>query len=117
MAELETTTREHLATVGEALGVAIAIECTWDSPVVDFDGRNIDSVEASAKTRDYSYRRMMSGAGHNAVNISKIRPTSMIFVPCLGGISHNEAEHSSPEQCVKGAQVLCDAVLAHADRV
>jgi N-carbamoyl-L-amino-acid hydrolase len=35
----------------------------------------------------------------------------MIFVPCRDGISHNEAEFSSPEQCAKGAQVLLQAVL------
>jgi N-carbamoyl-L-amino-acid hydrolase len=35
----------------------------------------------------------------------------MIFVPCCGGISHNEAEYSSKEQCAKGAQVLLQAVL------
>ena len=35
----------------------------------------------------------------------------MIFVPCRGGISHNEAEFSSKEQCAKGAQVLLQAVL------
>jgi N-carbamoyl-L-amino-acid hydrolase len=35
----------------------------------------------------------------------------MIFVPCLGGISHNEAEYSSREQCARGAQVLLQAVL------
>jgi N-carbamoyl-L-amino-acid hydrolase len=35
----------------------------------------------------------------------------MIFVPCRNGISHNEAEYSSPEQCAAGAQVLLEAVL------
>ena len=35
----------------------------------------------------------------------------MIFIPCKNGISHNEAEFSSKEQCGKGAQVLLQAVL------
>ena len=35
----------------------------------------------------------------------------MVFVPCLGGISHNEAEFSSKEQCAAGAQVLLQAML------
>lgn len=117
VAALEARVHRHLAAVGEALGVATEIDCIWDSPVVDFDADNIASVEASAKSRGYSYRRMMSGAGHDAVNVSKIRPTSMIFVPSRDGISHNEAEYSSPAQCAMGAQVLCDAVLDHADRV
>ena len=40
----------------------------------------------------------------------------MIFVPCRDGISHNEAEFSSLEQCAAGAQVLLQAVLQY-DRI
>jgi N-carbamoyl-L-amino-acid hydrolase len=53
----------------------------------------------------------VSGAGHDAAYIARVAPTAMIFVPCRDGISHNEAEYSSPEQCARGAQVLLQAVL------
>jgi N-carbamoyl-L-amino-acid hydrolase len=58
------------------------------------------------KTRD-----MVSGAAHDAAYIARIAPTAMIFVPCRDGVSHNEAEFTSQEQCAAGAQVLLQAVL------
>ena len=54
---------------------------------------------------------MISGAGHDAAYIARVAPTTMIFVPCAGGISHNEAESTSFDECAAGAQVLLNAVL------
>jgi beta-ureidopropionase / N-carbamoyl-L-amino-acid hydrolase len=58
-------------------------------------------------------RDIVSGAGHDAVYIARVAPTTMIFAPCLNGISHNEAESTTFEQCAAGAQVLLDAVLEY----
>ena len=52
-----------------------------------------------------------SGAGHDSVYTSKRCPTTMIFIPCKGGVSHNPEEWSSPEGCALGAEVLCQAVI------
>ena len=52
-------------------------------------------------------------SAYDAVYIARVAPTTMIFVPCLGGISHNEAESTTFEQCAAGAQVLLDAVLEY----
>ncbi len=41
----------------------------------------------------------------------------MIFVPCKGGVSHNEAESTEPHECAAGTQVLLDAVLAYDARL
>jgi hydantoinase/carbamoylase family amidase len=54
---------------------------------------------------------MTSGAGHDSVYTSRRCPSSMIFVPCREGVSHNPAEYSSPEACEDGANVLLGAVL------
>jgi N-carbamoyl-L-amino-acid hydrolase len=56
-------------------------------------------------------REIVSGAQHDSAYVARVAPTSMIFVPCRDGISHNEAEFSSQEQCARGAQVLLHAVL------
>ena len=56
---------------------------------------------------------MTSGAGHDSVYTNKHCPTSMIFVPCRDGVSHNPAEYSSPEACADGANVLMGAVLRY----
>lgn len=58
-------------------------------------------------------RGMASGAGHDSVYASRHCPTSMIFVPCREGISHNPTEWASPEDCETGAQVLLQSVLKY----
>ena len=82
-------------------------------PASHFDADCVASVATAAQRLGYSSRRIVSGAAHDAVYLSRVTPTSMIFVPCKDGISHNEAEHSSKEQCAAGAQVLLQAVLGY----
>lgn len=113
---LQQRFEQEVASIEEAFGVSTQCRRIWASPVVSFDDACIDAVESAARQRQLPHRRMMSGAGHDAVYVARVAPTAMIFVPCRDGISHNEAEYSSPEQCGLGTQVLCDAVIAHANR-
>ena len=82
-----------------------------DQPPVHFNPDCIDCVREAAKASGYSTRDMVSGAGHDAGYVSRVAPASMIFAPCHNGVSHNEAEFTSKEQCAAGAQVLLQAVL------
>lgn len=59
---------------------------------------------------------MPTGIGHDAVYLARAVPTALIFVPCHGGLSHNEAESITPEWAEAGCRVLADAVLAAAER-
>uniref|UniRef100_UPI0013D29205 M20/M25/M40 family metallo-hydrolase n=1 Tax=Klebsiella pneumoniae TaxID=573 RepID=UPI0013D29205 len=59
---------------------------------------------------------IVSGAGHDAYNLARIVPTTMVFVPCRDGISHNEREYAEPEHVSAGTNVLLDMVLALALR-
>lgn len=68
-------------------------------------------IESSASLLNISHRYMFSGAGHDAMNLAKICPTSMIFIPCKDGISHSPLESTTIEQIEKGTQVLIDTVL------
>jgi len=68
-------------------------------------------VRRAAALSGFAAREIVSGAGHDAAYVSRVTPTAMIFVPCRDGISHNEAEYTSKEQCAAGAQVLLQAVL------
>ena len=45
----------------------------------------------------------------------RVAPTAMIFVPCVGGISHNEIEDAKPDDLTAGGNVLLNAVLDTAD--
>lgn len=83
----------------------------WDQPPVAFDKTCVNAVRNAAAMSGLSARDIVSGAGHDAAYVSRVAPSAMIFIPCKDGISHNEAEYSSKEQCAKGAQVLLQAVL------
>ena len=111
--KMEAAYREVLPRIAEALKVTFEEKCIWKSPAVKFAPELIDCVRIGAKQAGFTSREMASGAGHDAAYIARVAPTTMIFVPCLGGISHNEAESTTLEECGAGAQVLLNAVLAH----
>jgi N-carbamoyl-L-amino-acid hydrolase len=100
-----------LSEICDPLGLGVTMNRIADTPPVRFDQDCIESVRTAAAQSGFSAREIVSGAGHDATYVSRVAPTSMIFVPCKGGISHNEAEFSSKEQCAAGAQVLLQAVL------
>ena len=83
---------------------------------VAFDADCVASVRAAAQRFGYSYRDMVSGAGHDACYLAKVAPTSMVFVPCIDGISHNEVEDAKPEWIEAGCNVLLHAILGRAGR-
>ena len=94
-----------------ALGLDYSFECFWEAPGVEFDADCIRAVRAAKEHFNYAGREMVSGAGHDACNVASTAPTSMIFIPCEGGISHNEAENASREHVTAGANVLLAAML------
>jgi beta-ureidopropionase / N-carbamoyl-L-amino-acid hydrolase len=110
LARMEADLRAAVDAVA-ADGVAIDLKRTWDSPAVRFDAALLDAVRAGAARAGLATRPMVSGAGHDAAYVARRVPTAMIFVPCEGGLSHNEAESTTPEDCAAGAQVLLNAVL------
>lgn len=91
--------------------VAGKLDRIWDSPPVEFDAECVDAVRESAKKTGHPMRKIVSGAGHDAVYVSRIAPTAMIFIPCKDGISHNEIESATLEHVGAGASVLLEAVL------
>jgi N-carbamoyl-L-amino-acid hydrolase len=100
----------------ETEGLTLDFEEIWYQPPVQFDEQCIDAVADAARSLGLSNRAIFSGAGHDACLISKVAPTAMIFVPCAGGISHNEEESATPEDLAAGCDVLLHAVLAMANR-
>ena len=111
--QMEAAMREALPKIAEAAHVTFEEKCIWKSPAVKFSPDLIECVRVGTKQAGFKSRDMASGAGHDAAYIARVAPTTMIFVPCLGGISHNEAESTTLEECGAGAQVLLNAVLAH----
>jgi N-carbamoyl-L-amino-acid hydrolase len=103
--------------IGTDLGLKVVIDNIWHQPPVTFDENCIAAVRVGAAAAGYSSRDIISGAGHDAAYVARVAPTAMIFVPCRDGLSHNEAEFSSKEQCAAGAQVLLQAVLDYDRRL
>ncbi|MDH4554126.1 Zn-dependent hydrolase [Pseudomonas sp. BN417] len=107
----EKRLEKFLAVIAEEEGVRIGAEQLVRFQPVTFDADLADEIEASAKRFGFSYKRMTSGAGHDAQMIARIAPSAMIFVPSRGGISHNPREHTDDDQLLKGAEVLLDVVV------
>ncbi len=95
-------------------GVVIDVHSLARFAPVVFDESMIALVERTAADLGLSSRRLPSGAGHDAQMLARVCPTSMIFVPSVGGLSHNIAEHTIPEHVAAGANVLLHALLARA---
>ncbi len=83
-------------------------------PPSEFTPDLVASVREGSKAFGYTHRDMVSGAAHDAVYMARIAPTAMVFVPCEGGISHNEIENARAEDLAAGCNVLLHAVLARA---
>ena len=114
---MEDEVRAALADCLPALKLTYEEKRIWMSPAVKFAPDLIDCVRIGAEKAGFAGRDMVSGAGHDAAYIARVAPTTMIFVPCLGGISHNEAESTTLEECAAGAQVLLNAVLEYDSRL
>lgn len=114
-----------IARLGEAIEPTVrkAAKHCWvkvtptlhDDPCA-FDPAVVDCVERAAQALKLAHRRMPSGASHDAMYMTRVCPTGMIFVPCEKGISHNEAENAKPEDLAAGARVLTAALLELANR-
>jgi N-carbamoyl-L-amino-acid hydrolase len=100
-----------LDAIAAEAGIGASLDRNWDSPAVPFDPDCIAAVERAAAAQGLPARRITSGAGHDAAYIARVAPTAMIFVPCDGGVSHNELENASAEHVAAGANVLLQAVL------
>jgi beta-ureidopropionase / N-carbamoyl-L-amino-acid hydrolase len=114
---LESEFRAALGSYLTPLGLTYTEARIWTSPAVAFAPELIACVREGAKAAGLSTRDMVSGAGHDAAYISRVAPTTMIFVPCAGGVSHNEAESTSFDECAAGAQALLESVLAYDRRL
>ena len=105
---------EQIVAVAQQFTGACSVKVTdvsYVSPTV-FARDVVGLIRDCTKRIGYAHLDMPSGAGHDAMHLSRICPTGMIFVPCLRGVSHNEAESATPEQLAAGARVLAEALVS-----
>jgi beta-ureidopropionase / N-carbamoyl-L-amino-acid hydrolase len=102
--------------VGRDEKVTVKWRQTARTESVPFAAKVQERVAAAAAARGLSHQSLVSGAGHDAQELAHVCPAGMVFVPGeYDGISHNPREHSTPEQCGNGIDVLCDVLLSFAE--
>ena len=106
--------RQACEGAASAIGLEVEVKEFWYFPPTPFHPDLVAAVRDAAAAQGYPHQDIISGAGHDAVYMARVAPTAMVFVPCVGGISHNEIEDAKPEDLTAGCNVLLSAVL---DRV
>lgn len=111
-AQMDHALRAAVSTAAATQCLEVKLEQVLNQAAVPFNARCIAAVRNAAADEGYPHIELISGAAHDAVAIAHVTPTAMIFVPCAGGISHNEIESATPADLAAGCQVLLRTVLA-----
>lgn len=114
---MEQQVRQRMQVIADKRALNLAISPHWISPATPFDKGCVAAVQHAVDGLGYAQQSIVSGAGHDAIHLARFCPTAMIFIPCVGGLSHNEAEDVLPEDVQRGADVLLNAVLSRAIKV
>lgn len=114
LAAMDEGLKAAVARVARARGLGHAVTDVWTSEPITFDADCVAAVRRGAEQMGYRAQTIISGAGHDSVYMSTVAPTAMVFIPCEGGVSHNETENATPEDVEAGANVILHAVLERA---
>jgi len=107
--------KARAATIAAQRTLTITVADFWHAPMTQFAPDLAEHLRQAARSRGYSFKDMPTAIGHDAVYVARKLPAVMLFCPCHGGISHNEAESITAEWATAGMTVLADAVLAVAN--
>jgi beta-ureidopropionase / N-carbamoyl-L-amino-acid hydrolase len=109
--ESEQRLAEFLDRLAAREQLAISTRSLAQFEPVPFPAEMVSLVEATARELSFPYRRLPSGAGHDAQMMARLCPAGMIFVPSVDGLSHNVREYTKPDHLQAGAAVLMHCVL------
>ena len=112
LAAMENAIHSGVVKIASETGLVAEVTRLQHAAPVHFDVECVEAVRRAARELAYSHRDIVSGAGHDAYWLSRVAPTAMVFCPCRGGISHNEAEDITPDWAAAGTNVLLHSVLA-----
>jgi N-carbamoyl-L-amino-acid hydrolase len=113
--DMEQRLAEGAKKICDDMGLSVEIEKIGGFDPVEFDETCVQAIRDAAERLGYSHRNIISGAGHDACWVNRVAPTAMVMCPCVGGLSHNEAEEISKEWSTAGAEVLFHAVVETAE--
>ena len=115
LSSMRSALEAEAAAICSAGRLHLSMEEIWHQSPLRFDAGCIDAVRRGAAAVGCGAMEIVSGAGHDACHIAERAPTAMIFIPCAGGISHNELEDATREDCAAGCNVLLHAMTERAD--
>ena len=117
LSEMDAALHEGVKSIAAKIGLTYDLKQVFYYAPVAFDPGCVEAVRRAAKHFGYSHRDIVSGAGHDACYLARVAPTSMVFTPCVDGVSHNESEDIKQDWSTAGANVLMHAVLEKAEIV
>jgi len=117
LSEMDAALKDGVEAITGKIGLTYDLKQVFYYAPVAFDSRCVEAVRRAAQRFGYSHRDIVSGAGHDACYMARVAPTSMVFTPCVDGVSHNESEDIKQEWSTAGANVLMHAVLEKAEIV
>jgi len=117
LSDMDAALKEGVEAITKKIGLTYDLKQVFYYAPVAFDSGCVDAVRRAAQRFGYSHRDIVSGAGHDACYLARVAPSSMVFTPCVDGVSHNEAEDIKQEWSTAGANVLMHAVLEKAEIV
>jgi N-carbamoyl-L-amino-acid hydrolase len=115
--DMEARLKAAATDICSEMGLEVAFEKVGGFDPVAFDQGCVEAVRNAAERLGYSHMDIISGAGHDACWINRVAPTAMVMCPCVGGLSHNEAEEISKDWAAAGTDVLMHAVVETAQIV
>jgi N-carbamoyl-L-amino-acid hydrolase len=97
--------------VAEAQKLDLSVSIGFTADPVPMDARMIEALaDAAARVAPRRWRRMPSGALHDATNVSRVLPSAMLFVPSINGVSHNPDENTKRPDLEAGLLALAEAI-------
>ena len=117
LSEMDAALHEGVKAICDTVGLTYELKQVFYYAPVAFDGECVSAVRRAAQRFGYSHRDIVAGAGHDACYMARVTPTSMVFTPCVDGVSHNESEDITLEWATAGANVLMHAALEKAEIV
>lgn len=109
--ELERSLAERAESEAAAFGLEVTVERVGRWEPAPTDGRIRAAFAGAASALGLTTMELPSGAGHDAQALAAITPSGMVFVPSVGGVSHDPTEYTTWEDCVNGANVLLGATV------
>jgi len=103
--------KQRGAAIARDRGIAIEVLNIRAEEPVPLDKRLLRITRQLCDEKAIDYEIMPSGAGHDAMQMAKITPAGMIFIPSRRGISHNPLEWTDPDDIALGAQLLMETMI------